>query len=330
MKWVASTAMGLVFALVCLMPGIARADAGLQLNPLRYDDVLAGSTVKNGFIDVSNPSDTSVVIRTSVRGFKQADLAGNLSFFEDDILKAGIRPSLTEFSLGPRESLRLVFSVDPNKLPQGGVYAAIFFTTVPPPGKSSATYITETANVGTLLLLQNGDKNVKVGQISRFDLPLLQLGSGLSGTVQFQNTNRSTGGIAFSPVLTSSVWLWGKRPKFTGSFVMPQSTREFSYRRAGSYLGLMPVTLSAAEGNSNVTRWVLACTGWYQWLVLILFLAIVIFFSLNHFHHPRSRKQYLSGYLNSFKKLAAKLLRRNGKPAAKRSLDGMSRKSDSK
>ena len=303
MRWLAAAFIGLVLA--CLVPGAALADAGLQLNPLRYDDLMTGTTVKNGFIDVANPSDTTVMIRTSVRGFKQADLAGNLSFFTDEALSAGIRPSLDTFDLGPRESLRLVFSVDPAKLPQGGVYGAIFFTTVPPDGRSDATYITETANVGTLLLLQNGGSDVKVGRIAQFNLPFFQFGSGFSGTVQYQNTNRNRGGVAFSPALSSRVFPWGKPRQFTGSFVMPQSTREFSYQRAGSYLGLIPVTLSGAEGHSNVTRWVLACTGWYQWLVLVLVVSAIVYGLIVY----RLRK-----------------IRR--KPAAKRLLDGLSRKSD--
>ncbi len=316
--------MGIVLA--CLVPGAALADAGLQLNPLRYDDVMTGTTVKNGFIDVSNPSDTTVTIHTSVRGFKQADLDGNLSFFNDDVLTAGIRPSLDTFDLGPRESLRLVFSVDPSKLPQGGVYAAIFFTTIPPPGQSDLTYITETANVGTLLLLQNGGSDVKVGRIARFDLPLIQLGSGLSGTVQFQNTNRNTGGVAFSPALSSSVFPWGKSVKFTGPFVMPQSTREFSYQRAGSYFGLLPVTLSPTEGHSGVTHWVLACTGWYQWLVLVLLMTGAVYWLITFRNRMTGGKGRKSGLIGRLKRVLTVLLRRNRKPAAKRPLDGLSRK----
>lgn len=318
--------MGVV--LTCLVPAAALADAGLQLNPLRYDDVITGTVVKNGFIDVSNPSDTTVTIRTSVRGFKQADLAGNLSFFIDDALTAGIRPSLETFDLGPRESLRLVFSVDPSKLPQGGVYAAIFFTTIPPEAQSQATYIIETANVGSLLLFQNGGSDVKVGRIARFDLPLIQLGSGISGTVQFQNTNRNTGGVAFSPNLSSRVFPWGKSAKFTGPFVMPQSTREFTYQRAGSYFGLLPVTLSTTEGHFGITRWVLVCTGWYQWLLLVLLMTGAAYWLMNYRNRKTGGKGRKSGLIGGLKRIMAVLLRRNRKSAAKRPIDGLSRKSD--
>jgi hypothetical protein len=326
MRALATAIIGMVLA--CSVPGVALADAGLQINPLRYDDVMTGTTVKNGFIDVSNPSDTTVTIRTSVRGFKQADLAGDLAFFTDDALTAGIRPSLATFELGARESLRLVFSVDPSKLPQGGVYAAIFFTTIPPEGQSDVTYITETANVGTLLLLQNGGNNVKVGRISQFNLPFLQLGAGLTGTVQYQNTNRNTGGLAFSPGLSSNVFPWGRQVGFTGPFIMPQSTREFTYQRAGSYLGLVPVTLVASEGNSSVTSWVLACTGWYQWLVLVFALAVGVYWLMSYRDRKSGRTRTRSGILGRLKRAIAQLWRRNRKPPAKRPLDGLSHKSN--
>lgn len=132
----------------------ARASApGLQITPLQYEDTL-GTTVKNGFIDVANPTDTTIIVDASIRGFDQTGTAGNLRFFDDANLTAAIKLDLTSFELGPREAVRVLFSVNPAKLAKGGVYAAIFFQTRPQEGSSESSYVAQSANVGTLLLLK--------------------------------------------------------------------------------------------------------------------------------------------------------------------------------
>ncbi len=324
LRYASGIASGTVLALgLLLMPGTARADAGLQLNPLRYDDVLSTDVVKNGYIDVSNPSDTTITVSAKVRGFKQADLDGNLVFFDDAQLTAGIIPGLTTFNLGPREAIRVVFSVDPKQIPRGGVYAAIFFQTVPAVTTGTTTFINETTNVGTLLMLQNGGSGVKTGQIASFSLPFLQTGAGLDGQVVYRNTNRNTGGVAFTPTLTSNVLPWGQGATLTGPFIMPSSARQFDFKRPGSYFGLLPVTLHDQQGGAAVTRWVFACTGWYQWLLLVLVIALVLYLVMRR----RPRKAWTALILRRVRQAAAKLLRRRHK-TEKRNIDGLSRKRD--
>ncbi len=263
---------------------LARAEAGLQLVPLKYEDTLSGTQIKTGFIDVSNPSDTTVTVVTDVQGFRQADLDGNLAFFADDALKAGIVPDLKQFSLGPRESIRVMFQVNPVKLPRGGVYAALFFRTIPPAVKSNVSYIAEAANVGTLLMLQNGGTTEKVGEIIELKLPFWQFGRGLAGQVQYRNTNRNVGGAAFNPELESQVLPWGRQVKGLGPFIMPQTTRQFSFNRPGAYAGLLPVTVTDTTSGKHVTRWVLACTGWYQLAGLLVALLVLVWLMRRWLH----------------------------------------------
>lgn len=282
----------------------AHAEASLDVSPQKYEDTL-GTAAKSGSIDVSNPSDTTVSVVSEVAGFRQADLDGNLAFFHDDELSAGIKVGLTSFDLGPREAVRVSFVVDPTKLPKGGVYAVIFFRTIPPAVTSNTSYIAESANVGTLLMLQNGPGNA-VGQVTQLTLPFWQFGSGLSGVAHYTNTNRNTSATAFSPALDLRVLPWGRLTKLSGPYVLPGSTRKFDLDRRGSYLGLVPVTLIDSASGHTKTRWVFAVTGWYQWLLGLGLIAGL-------------------GYLGW--RLRGRLVARRGVSSTKPSIDGVSRRS---
>lgn len=260
-----------------LLPSVTLAAApGLQVNPLKYQSTLLGNDVRNGYVDVANPSDTTLNIQSSVQAFRQDNLAGDLSFFNNNTVSQAVTLGLTNFQLGPQEAVRVAFSVDPTKLPKGGTYAVIFFRTIPPKQSSSTSFVAESANVGTLLLLQNGPVGAHIGRVAQLNLPFFQFGAGITGTAQYQNTNHSLAPVAFSPSLTVRVLPWGKGTKFTAPYVLPVSTRQFDLIRPGSYLGFLPVSLIDNVSGVATTRWVLACTGIYAFsLVLPLSFIIV-------------------------------------------------------
>ncbi|HVQ44594.1 MAG TPA: hypothetical protein VMT30_06535 [Candidatus Saccharimonadia bacterium] len=259
------------------MPAPARADApGLQASPLEYIDTLTPGHIKNGYVDVSNPGDGSLAIRTSVRGFRQTGTDGRLEFFDDPELIGGISLGLSSFELGPREAVRVVFHVDPSKLPAGGVYAALFFQTVPPSQSPNSSYVAESARIGTLLELVNGPATPHHGAVAKLDLPFLQLGRGLTGTLQYQNTDRTAHPVGYRPALTLSVLPWAAHPKLATGLVLPSATREFAIERPGSFFGLLPVTITDTDTHQTTTRWVLVCTAWCQWLLLVIATALTL------------------------------------------------------
>jgi hypothetical protein len=268
----------LLLLLLALAPTIALADVpSLQVNPLKYQSTMLGSDVRNGYVDVSNPTDATVHVEATVQGFRQNDLAGDLSFFGNLAIQQAITLGLTDFQLGPQEAVRVTFSVDPTKLPQGGTYAAIFFRTIPPQQSSNTSYVAESANVGTLLLLQNGPLGAQIGRVTNFNLPFFQFGNGLVGTAEYKNTNNSTAPVAFVPKLIERVFPWGHSYKLTGPYVLPGSTRIFQTIRPGSYVGLVPVSMIDGVSGIATTRWVIACTGVYAFsLIFLLSLVIVI------------------------------------------------------
>ena len=269
-----AVAAGLALA-GALLPSTAAATApSLQLAPLQYEDSL-GTTVKTGHIDVSNPTDGPVEVTTSVKGFRQKGTNGDLEFYDDSDLSAAITTDLDSFGIGPREAIRVMFSVNPAKLPAGGTYAAIFFRTQPAPGSSTSSYISESANLGTLLILRNGATVAPKGGLSGLAAAFWQTGPGLAAGAIVTNSASPRGGVAFRPGLTARVLPWGHSATTSTGLVLPGSTRRFAVSRPGSYFGLLPLTVTDSATHSSRTAWVFAFTGFYHWLVpLLLILAL--------------------------------------------------------
>lgn len=264
------------FITAALIPSTARAEVpGLQVNPLQYEETLTTAQVKLGYIDVANPSDTSITLQSKVQAFRQQGTEGQLEFFDDAQISDGIKVDLPNFDLGPREAVRVAFSVDPAKLPKGGVYAVIFFRTIPPAQFSNSTFVAESANIGTLLLLQNGPAGAHVGEITALNMPFWQFGSGLSGRLSYHNADRSRTAVGFRPALTARAFPWGKSPKIVTALVLPGADRHFAFARPGAYFGLVPLTVTDTDSGKHRTAWVLAVTGWYQWALLIVILGLL-------------------------------------------------------
>ncbi|HEX3082688.1 MAG TPA: hypothetical protein VHQ86_05585 [Candidatus Saccharimonadia bacterium] len=297
-----------------ILPLAAHADApGLQLSPLEYRDHLTSGRVKTGYVDVSNPGDSPLVVQTSVRAFRQTGTGGQLEFYDDPALPPGIKIGLSDFNLGPRESIRVSFTVDPDKLPGGDIFAALFFSTVPPAQNPGSSYVSESASLGTLLELVNGPEPAHSGTVSRFGLPFWQFGHGLTGSIDYHNTSRTAG---FRPALSMRALPWSKPAVLNTGLVLPGITRHFALVRTASYFGLLPVTITDADTHTSTTRWVFACTGIWQWIVLVLIVAAIILLAIKPQHPWRA-----------LRRLARRLRRRKPAPKTKRPLDGLSRKS---
>lgn len=273
-----------------MIPLPAHADAGLQLNPLKYEDKITGDTVHRGYIDIANPADTSVTVQTSVRGFRQVDLDGNLAFYDDATLSAGIIPDLPSFELSARDAIRMYFSVVPTKLSHGAIYAAIFFRTIPTNGPSDTSYLTASANLGTLLILQNGRANAPSGKISSWNLPYFQFGSGIGGIATLLNTS-SQEASPLTAELESKVGWIGTPAKVASGLVTPGTSRNFHIFRTGSYIGILPVQLRDTNTGASATGWTLVCTGWYRFVLPILIVTILFFVGQRYLHRRRRKKK---------------------------------------
>jgi hypothetical protein len=233
----------------------------LKMQPLLYSDTLDKGELKNGSIDISNPTTETLTLNTSVQAFKQIDSDGNLTFYDDPRITAGLRPDLKEFTLKPGEAIHLVFQLDANKLPSGDVFAALFVSTKQPPAKIPRQVI----RLGTLFTLVNGSPGERHAAITSIQAPFFTYGGGL--TVVYRVANLATGGVSsgFYPKVDVALQPFGGKQTVTSPLVFAGNSRTVKVRFEGDRLGIYQ--LSAMTGDSVATRWAVVVTGFWTWLL---------------------------------------------------------------
>ena len=258
---------GLFFAsLFALAPTFNVYALGLKVAPLEYRATLKEGEKQQGFVDVSNPSAQVMSVKISVQAFKQIDNDGGLQFFDDPQVGAGIKPELTEAELGPREAIRLFFTIDGGALPEGDVYAAIFFTTDP---KQPSNGVGQLVRVGTLLSLINKTPGERKAEVTGVSIPLLQLTDTVKGSYAIRNISNE--GSGFYPSVEVSSWPAGKSEKKEGSLIFGgrERTNDFSYQT-----GFGIHNVQVAYGDSNRSQWVISIAPWM--LVLALLITLIV------------------------------------------------------
>jgi hypothetical protein len=260
----------LLIAGMAMLLGVVPVDSaqalGLKVAPLEYKTTLKDKERKQGIIDVSNPAGQAVKLRVSVQGFKQIDDDGGLQFFDDKKLSNAIKPDLTEAELGPREALRMSFTIDGSLLPEGDVYAAIFFTTEL---TQQTTGVGQLVRVGTILSIVNKTPGERSAEVTGLRLPFVQLSDTVSGSYSIKNTG--TGGTGFYPVVTVSAVPGGKPRQQESSLVFSGRERSNDVKyKAGFGIHRVDVTY----GKSVKSQWVITIAPWM--IVLILFVAVIV------------------------------------------------------
>lgn len=229
---------------------------GLKVAPLEYNVSLKKGEKQKGFIDLSNPAGVTVHVKTSVQAFRQTDDRGSLTFFDDEQVSAGVTLDLEEFELGPHEAVRMYFQVDGTKLPQGDVFAAIFFTTQP---TRQGTGVTELLRLGTILSITNGTPGQRQAEIAGFTVPFVQFGGDIKGTYLVKNTGDPEKSTGFYPTVMVEVEPFRQELIQRGRLVFAGRTRENTFELQGSRIGFYKVSVS--HGGSKKEQWVLAIDG---------------------------------------------------------------------
>lgn len=270
--------VGLVFLAVFAMMPASQADAlGLKVAPLEYRATLKNGEVQQGFIDVSNPSAQGVTVKVSVQAFKQINNEGGLQFYDDPQVSGGVKLDLTNAELGPREALRLYFSIDSKALPEGEVYAAIFLTTDP---KQPRNGVGQLVRVGTLLSIVNQTPGQRKAEITSVTLPFIQLTDEVRGTYSIRNTGGEDTG--FYPKVKLSSRPWGADQETEASLVFGgrERTNNFSYKA-----GLGVRYIEVAYGDSRRGQWVLTVAPWM--IIIALFIVLILGMELLLFRRRR-------------------------------------------
>lgn len=246
----------LVTLLAASLGGESTSALGLKVAPLDYTVALKKGEKQKGFIDLSNPTGVSVRVKTSVQAFRQTDDRGSLTFFDSEQVSAGIKPDLDEFELGPREAIRMYFLVDGTKLPQGDVFAAIFFTTQP---TKQGAGVTEIVRLGTLLNVTNGTPGQREAEIVDLSVPFIQFGSEVKGTYRVRNTGDPEKSTGFYPSVVLAVEPFYQEVVQRARLVFAGRARENSFEIPSSRLGFYKV--SASYGESRQDQWILLLDG---------------------------------------------------------------------
>jgi hypothetical protein len=247
---------------------------GIQLRPLLYHETLKTGQVEKGFLDVSNPTTSKVTLDTSVQLFNQTDDSGTLKFYDALYAKTAIVPDLKEFDLGPHEAVRLYFTVDSNKLPDGDVLAAIFVTNKVAPKPLS---ITPAVRVGTLLILENGKPGSRNSAITDFSLPFFQTGNSIHGSVSVKNMAPANQQSAFFADVNLGMSPWGESVVKQSPLITTGRTRSMSFDIPSNQIGFFKVTVSTK--TASAFKWVFVLTGVWRTLIFVVigaFAALII------------------------------------------------------
>ncbi len=267
---------------------VGAEQASLKIAPLQYRESLGVGEKKKGYIDVSNPTSQPIKLNVDVQAFKQINNKGELTYFDNEQIRAGIKTDFDTIDLQPRQALRMVFLVDGTKLPKGNIFATIFFTTL----NTEASQSTQQIRLGTILSITNQTPPSQRVSVTAHNIPLLQLGDTLSGKVTIKNTGdpKKEGGI-YPKVTFKIAPLFAAEYTYEAKLVFPGIARENQFSFPSNRVGIYRVSVQDNRGNELAQQWVVALTGWTR----LLFVGVVCI-AVGYALHRRNQREVLRGH----------------------------------
>jgi hypothetical protein len=262
--WLAVLAVGIT--VVAGAPTVSAETVRIQ--PLQLQTSLKKGEKKKSFVDITNPAANEVELKLYVSGFKQVNDKGSLTFFDSEQIAAGIKLDYDSVKLGANQTLRLYFLVDGTKLPTGDIFAAIFAQSVPVLRTGTNTAV----RVGSLLMLTNQTPGSRKAEITRLDVPLVQIGDSLRGEMAVKNPAPKGEATGFFPEIRVAVQPWGGVKSFAGPLIFAGNTRTFSFTMPSNLFGIYTVTVYANQATK--TTYVFLITGW--WRIIAPFILILL------------------------------------------------------
>lgn len=240
------------------------AASAIKVAPLSYDVVIQDGQKKKGFVDITNTESTRTKYSFTVEAFRQLNSQGDLKFYSDEMLRAGILLDYESFELSPGETLHLAFIIDGAKLPSGDSFAAIFAAAAPTASGGSTA-----VRAGTLLTIKNGTENAREARITSLAVPFWQIGESINGVYGIKNTSDPLKSAGFMPRVEVIVNPLAASKTVQSSLVFAGIERQNNFTIPTNRFGFYKVTV--AFGESKKESWVFFATP----LGLLIFTACI-------------------------------------------------------
>jgi hypothetical protein len=290
-RWRGKVGLSLLFLLACCLGAnfwISQSSqaASLKMRPLIYREMLKPGEAKKGFVDIANPSDTIMTLRTDVKAFRQLDASGRLEFYNSKEMSEAITVDLNSFELKPQEGIRLYFMVDGKKMTEGDKFAAIFVRQE----AEGSSGITPAVSTGTLLVLENGSSGPRKVDIKAINAGFFQWGETVSGKIDVANIASKDQASGFFPKIDLTLGpIATQTQTIEGPLVFAGITRPVAFELPSNRIGLYK--LDAKIGQETASKWLFIVTGWWRWVAMAVICLLIVFGTVVYgWHKQRSNK----------------------------------------
>ncbi|MCG8429634.1 MAG: hypothetical protein MJA29_00445 [Candidatus Omnitrophica bacterium] len=154
------TGVWIAVCMAAVTAQVAAYAATVQINPTKIRLAVSPGAVKSGVIEVKNPSEESLVVKTYVQDFRYTDERdGTKEFFTPGLTPTScaewISTSLNEFVIPPKGSQSISYTVRVPDDASGGHYAVLFFETLlSEPQMSDSAYLGVVVRIGSLFFIE--------------------------------------------------------------------------------------------------------------------------------------------------------------------------------
>ncbi len=274
-------------------PALALAGTGLTIQPVKISVTLAPGQSADGVILLSNASDESVQVDSSVQDF--IPLAG-----ADTIQFVGRAPGVTTVrdwikldvpataSMGKDEKKEVHYTITaPADAEPGSHFGVAFFKAVPPGSTGPLRIGTQ---VGVLIFVTIPGNHLQKGKILDFSAPSFVQGGPVNFTMKFENT----GTVHFEPKGTITIRnMFGQVAGIVpieGQVVLPTGIKDltFTWQPKGIIMGGYTAAATVVDGEGEeLTSSSISFYAAPIWYLLSFFITIIVIYVLIRFVRKR-------------------------------------------
>jgi len=233
----------LVFLMVFVLGSsfVSAQGTGIGISPLIFRYSLDRGDVQKGTINVTNPNDFEIGVKSEIEDFLPEGTGGAVELIgeseEITSLFRWIRVEPDSFNLAAKETKTVSFEIAlPEDAEPGSHYASILFRAVPPEKEGKETTIGVSGRVGALVLVEVSGEVLSQGKIVSFKVPSF-VGK---GPVKFSATIKNTGTVHWQAKGTVKIFSWFGREvaeiPLGEHMVLPQGSRLFEGSLDKKYL----------------------------------------------------------------------------------------------